>query len=256
MKEQRPYSLVKAIVYYLVIAAASTLASSPASTDAIAPESSNEPQKSVGIILPNWGRYEDPTLPVSQDYHLDDYYTGFTSFSYHIIDLLKLGIDWANSGGKEEAWIIAEDTTATQLINYYEEIVTALHEKGFYDYKIILLNPRGPSWRPIDLDKLDAINDPNLMIVTYDPQTPTTTEVLEVGSRALPYDETRRLIRFKKPTNAKSVTLRTAAKGWETDIDLQPSVNDPQILEIDRTTLNLPKGKNEFKFYINGDWEE
>lgn len=212
--------------------------------------------KDTVVVLPNWGRYENPALPWSEDLNLDDNFTGFTAFEHSLLGGIALGADWAKRMDKKAVWVVAEDTTATELVNVYEDLVSELKSRGFDNYRVILLNPRSPSWRRLDLDKLESITDSNLMVVGYESEKPAQSTILEVGQRIPPNDESKKLLRFKKPADTKSVVVRIAPKGWERDIPLQPSQADESILELDVSSLKLPLGQHEFKFFIDGEWEE
>jgi hypothetical protein len=248
MKEHRNHSLGKFVVYYLIIATAITVA--------ISPDSSINNKKETLVILPNWGRYENPALPWSEDLYLDEDFTGFTTFEYSLPGGIFLGADWGNRMNKQAAWVVAEDTTATEVVNIYEKIVEGLQERGFYDYKIILLNPKNPSWRRLNIEKLENIDDKNLMIVGYSDTNPQIDPILEVGTRQIPNPTDKKTITFRKPEGAKTVMFRSKHTGWDNDIPMQPNPKDPNLLEIDISQFKLSKGTHEFKFFIDGQWEE
>lgn len=64
------------------------------------------------------------------------------------------------------------------------------------------------------------------------------------------------LLRYKKPAEANSVEIRGSFDNWTIGHKLTPSGGNATISELDVTMLNLAEGKHEYKFLVDGTFEQ
>jgi len=118
---------------------------------------------------------------------------------------------------------------------------------------------------PSNPSSLLVVRDPNVnyLAIRYEvdgkkkeaPLKPIVSNVLDVGKYISAKGPDRRLLRFKAREVPLMVEVRTTNDNWKTGFELLPNENNPEVLELDIEKLKLPKGRHEFKFVINGDFE-
>jgi glycosidase len=80
--------------------------------------------------------------------------------------------------------------------------------------------------------------------------------ILELEKYIAPSSKMGDMIRFKKPNNTKEVEFRTKSDDWKTGYKMTPNKTNPEVVELDIKSLNLPEGRYEFKFILDGKFEK
>lgn len=63
-------------------------------------------------------------------------------------------------------------------------------------------------------------------------------------------------LRYRKPDGASRVELRGSFDNWQNGYELRPSKEDAKISVIDLSSMGLGEGRYEFKFLVDGKFEE
>jgi len=63
-------------------------------------------------------------------------------------------------------------------------------------------------------------------------------------------------LRYRKPDGVNSVEIRGSFDNWQHGHQLRPSIEDATISEVDLKTMGLKEGKYEYKFLVDGKFEE
>jgi hypothetical protein len=63
-------------------------------------------------------------------------------------------------------------------------------------------------------------------------------------------------LKYEKPDGANLVEIRGSFDDWQTGHPLEASTDDAAVVQIDLKSLNLAEGKYEFKFLVDGKFED